>query len=738
MISEEHPQLISCIMPTYNRRAFVPKAIRYFLRQNYPNKELIIIDDGTDPVHELVPDNPGIRYYRLDKKITLGAKMNLACTYAKGPLIANWDDDDWYANWRLMYQVESLENDGSDVCGINKLLYYDLLNKKAFQYIYPGNQRPWLLGSSLCFKYELWKNNQFAEIDVGMDGLFIRNTPSHRVKVLNDHRFSVHMVHQHNISPKKTSGALWHNYPVEEIKTLMAADWDLYHPNNGGAIKPKNSINSELNTAIKVSTSFKNIYACLVHEKEDCLVDLVQNLYYNDPLSTILVYNGGTNPDLIPKDFPFEKFGAIVHPHSKPAQHGYLHNFALDCMNYAVDHFSFDTITIVDSDQLSIRKNYSEYLSNYLSSLSNVGMLSSNPPKVGKENRSNFVASKAHKEYELWKPFIKSFPGGEDKFVHWTFWPSTVFSFNACRDLVIIFKENKELQEIMIHTKIWATEEVILPTIVSLLGYNIFINPCSYDYVRYRKPISKEDLKKAIQKKETYWLHPVERKYDDPIRRLIRESSNDYFNRHIPVSEKSAEMSFPILPLITTVRRIQGWLSDKEAELLARITLQALRLIKSSPIVEVGSYHGKSTVIFGTILKELFPDGKLIAIDTHDGKLGAQDQGLKSFPSSLGILKKNISETGISDFVEIIQDKAWNIKWNLPVSLLFIDGLHDYRNVAKDFNHFSEWIVPDGYIAFHDYTDYFPGVKILVDDLLESASFRKVQLVDSLMVMQKV
>ena len=342
MGTEEHPPLISCIMPTYNRRAFVPNAIRYFLRQNYPNKELIIIDDGTDPVQEFVPDNPEIRYYRLDKKITLGAKLNLACTYANGPLIANWDDDDWYADWRLTYQVKSLENDGTDVCGINRLLYYDLLNKKAFQYIYPTNQRKWLLGSSLCFKNELWKKNRFAEIDVGMDGLFIRNTPPHCVTVLNDHRFSVHMIHRHNISPKKTSGTWWHSYAVEEIKDLMGEDWDLYHANVDDEVKPENYFHAEPLAAIRLSTTFKNIYACLVHEKDDCVVDMVQNLHYNDPLSTILVYNGGTNPELIPKDFPFEKFGAIVHPYSKPAQHGYLHQFALDCMSFALDNFSFD------------------------------------------------------------------------------------------------------------------------------------------------------------------------------------------------------------------------------------------------------------------------------------------------------------------------------------------------------------------------------------------------------------
>src|SRR5205823_462641 len=42
--------LVSCIMPTYNRRPFLPLALDAFHNQDYLNKELLVIDDGTDPV----------------------------------------------------------------------------------------------------------------------------------------------------------------------------------------------------------------------------------------------------------------------------------------------------------------------------------------------------------------------------------------------------------------------------------------------------------------------------------------------------------------------------------------------------------------------------------------------------------------------------------------------------------------------------------------------------------------
>jgi len=37
---------------------------------------------------------------------------------------------------------------------------------------------------------------------------------------------------------------------------------------------------------------------------------------------------------------------------------------------------------------------------------------------------------------------------------------------DACHDLTKIFRENRQLQQIMQQTKIWATEEIILPTLV--------------------------------------------------------------------------------------------------------------------------------------------------------------------------------------------------------------------------------------------------------------------------------
>jgi glycosyltransferase involved in cell wall biosynthesis len=71
-------------MPTCNRRNFVAQSVSYFLRQDYPYKELVILDDGEDAVGDLVPDDERIRYIRLNQGLSLGAKRNLGCELSQG------------------------------------------------------------------------------------------------------------------------------------------------------------------------------------------------------------------------------------------------------------------------------------------------------------------------------------------------------------------------------------------------------------------------------------------------------------------------------------------------------------------------------------------------------------------------------------------------------------------------------------------------------------------------------
>ena len=72
-----------------------------------------------------------------------------------------------------------------------------------------------------------------------------------------------------------------------------------------------------------------------------------------------------------------------------------------------------------------------------------------------------------------------------------------------------------------------------------------------------------------------------------------------------------------------------------------------------------------------------------------------------------------------------------------PIAFLFIDGLHNYPNVSRDFYHFERCVLPGGLIAFHDYSDYYPGVKCFVDELAASGQYRKLGQARSMIVVEK-
>ncbi len=144
--SPDSRPLVSCIMPTCNRRAYAQQAIRYFQRQDYENRELIIIDDGADGIGDMAKADERIRYIRLDKKATIGAKRNWACEQAHGELIMHWDDDDWIINNPNVHSLsgENIKNiftkDILSGFGLNSNYYRPLLLISfAFNWVMHGS-----------------------------------------------------------------------------------------------------------------------------------------------------------------------------------------------------------------------------------------------------------------------------------------------------------------------------------------------------------------------------------------------------------------------------------------------------------------------------------------------------------------------------------------------------------------------------------------------------------------------
>lgn len=166
---------ITCIMPTANRPNFISLSIENFLKQDYNNKELVIIDDGTNPIDYLIPNDSRIKYFYFEPKHTIGTKRNWACEKASGEIITHWDDDDWYADDWLSHQVNALINSKADISGINQVQFYSPSLNKYWMTKNSNSQRPWLTGQSLTYKKSFWEKHGFKDLQTGEDDDFVRN-----------------------------------------------------------------------------------------------------------------------------------------------------------------------------------------------------------------------------------------------------------------------------------------------------------------------------------------------------------------------------------------------------------------------------------------------------------------------------------------------------------------------------------------------------------------------------------
>lgn len=226
--------LVSCIMPTYNRRIFVPQAIRCFLRQDYPNLELVIVDDGTDPIDDCLTDDPRIRYLRVDQKQKLGAKRNYACEQSRGEFIVHWDDDDWYPSTRISRQITALRN-GFDLCGSSRIYFFDADRDQCWEYCYAGSGPKWVAGTTLAYRRSFWERHKFPDIQIGEDARFVWSGAGSAIHDLADPALCVATVHSGNTSRKEVGGSCWRPQSSACVHSLLGDDVHFYYRTGASA-----------------------------------------------------------------------------------------------------------------------------------------------------------------------------------------------------------------------------------------------------------------------------------------------------------------------------------------------------------------------------------------------------------------------------------------------------------------------------------------------------------------------
>lgn len=208
--------LVSCIMPTANRHQYIPFAIENFLHQDYQNIELIIIDDGKEPIHSLLPNDSRIRYSYSTKVKTTGTKRNLACEQAAGKIIIHWDDDDWYASDWVSQQVDYLKNSSADICGIEHVNFYSTITDTLWKGTALNRNNPhyrsFLYGATLSYPKKFWEKNPFQNRQAGEDSEFL-NSPGAKLYAHDYIDGFIAILHPKNTTRKYFENPLHKNSP---------------------------------------------------------------------------------------------------------------------------------------------------------------------------------------------------------------------------------------------------------------------------------------------------------------------------------------------------------------------------------------------------------------------------------------------------------------------------------------------------------------------------------------------
>jgi glycosyltransferase involved in cell wall biosynthesis len=177
------------------------RAIYMFLKQDYPNKELIIIDDS--PNISKVPKYGNITYVKLNKRHTLGDKRNIAINAGHGDIFIFWDDDDVYGTNRITKQVKPIIESGFDITVFMNVIYHDVDTDMYYKTDNKTHHQLWYNGyvcGSMASKRCFWKLKPFNKIKLGEDKKYIEHAIRNgaKIKTIRNHFDHIYTRHKTN------------------------------------------------------------------------------------------------------------------------------------------------------------------------------------------------------------------------------------------------------------------------------------------------------------------------------------------------------------------------------------------------------------------------------------------------------------------------------------------------------------------------------------------------------------
>jgi len=200
--------------------------------------------------------------------------------------------------------------------------------------------------------------------------------------------------------------------------------------------------------------------------------------------------------------------------------------------------------------------------------------------------------------------------------------------------------------------------------------------------------------------------------------------------------------------LLDLARATRGFMPDDEGLALHRLARERL---PHGPVLEVGTYCGKSAVYLATAAREV--GGVVFTVDHHHGSEENQAGWEHHDPTlvdprtgrmdTLPHFRRTVEDAGLEEVVvAVVGDSATVARhWRTPLSLLFVDGGHGSEPAHADYAGWAPWVMPGGLLAIHDvFPDPADGGRPpyeIYQRALASGHFTEVEKVGSLRALRR-
>src|SRR3954451_16960860 len=192
----------------------------------------------------------------------------------------------------------------------------------------------------------------------------------------------------------------------------------------------------------------------------------------------------------------------------------------------------------------------------------------------------------------------------------------------------------------------------------------------------------------------------------------------------------------------------KGFMPEDEGMLLHRYARERLPY---GPLLEVGTYCGKSAIYLGAAARDL--GGTVFTVDHHRGSEENQAGWEHHDPSlvdpelwlmdTLPVFRRTIADAGLEEQVVAVVGRSTTVSswWRTPLSLLFIDGGHAEEHAQNDYTGCAPWLMNGGPLVIHDVSPApadggQPPYHVFLR-ALEGGSFEEVEELGSMRVLRR-